>query len=124
MKIALIIMLALAATVVGGALLAGPKLQEVLSALKPEPSRTQVRLEILEPRTLVEFVSAPGEVEPRTKVDISALVSARIEDLPLREGDEVRKGDVIVRLDDRDLQAVLESTKARQIGRASCRERV
>ena len=116
MKIALIIMLALAATVVGGALLAGPKLQEALSALKPEPSRTEVRLEILEPRTLVEFVSAPGEVEPRTKVDISALVSARIEDLPLREGDEVRKGDVIVRLDDRDLQAILESTKARRDG--------
>lgn len=116
MKIALIIMLALAATVVGGALLAGPKLQAALSALKPEPSRTEVRLEILEPRTLVEFVSAPGEVEPRTKVDISALVSARIEDLPLREGDEVRKGDVIVRLDDRDLQAVLESAKARRDG--------
>ena len=76
MKIALIIMLALAATVVGGALLAGPKLQAALSALKPEPSRTEVRLEILEPRTLVEFVSAPGEVEPWARMISLARMSS------------------------------------------------
>ena len=116
MKILLIVTLVVAAVVIGGALLAGPKLMEGLGGLRPEPKRTEVRVEELEPRSLVESVSAPGVVEPHTKVDISALVSARIEALPFREGEEVEKSDVIVRLDDRDLKAALQAAEARRDG--------
>lgn len=63
---------------------------------------------------VAEAVSAPGLVEPRRKVDISAEVSARVVDLPFREGDAVRTGQIVVRLDDRDLKAALESVKARR----------
>jgi len=73
---------------------------------------------------VVEVVSAPGTVEPKTKVSISARVSARIKELPYEEGDRVTKGDpkahppvppsVLVRLDDSELQASLASTKARR----------
>ncbi|MSR70150.1 MAG: efflux RND transporter periplasmic adaptor subunit [Phycisphaerales bacterium] len=65
---------------------------------------------------LLETVSAPGFVEPIAKVDISAQVSARITLLPFREGDLVKKGDVVVQLDDRNLKAGLESTIARRDG--------
>ena len=116
MKILLIVTLVVAAVVIGGALLAGPKLMEGLAGLRPEPKRTEVRVEELVLRTLVEAISAPGVVEPHTKVDISALVSARIEELPFREGEEVKKSDVIVRLDDRDLKAGLEAAEARRDG--------
>lgn len=116
MKILLIVTLVVAAVVIGGALLAGPKLMEGLAGLRPEPKRTEVRVEELVLRTLVEAISAPGVVEPHTKVDISALVSARIEELPFREGEEVKKTDVIVRLDDRDLKAALEAAEARRDG--------
>ena len=58
-------------------------------------------------------ISAPGIVEPRKKVEISAQVSARVIALPLKEGDEVHKGDVVVRLDAQDLTARLEAAKAR-----------
>ncbi len=116
MKILLIVTLVVAAVVIGGALLAGPKLMEGLGGLRPQPNRTEVRVEELVLRTLVEAISAPGVVEPHTKVDISALVSARIEELPFREGEEVQKSDVIVRLDDRDLKAALEAAEARRDG--------
>lgn len=116
MKILLIVTLVVAAVVIGGALLAGPKLMEGLAGLRPEPKRTEVRVEELVLRTLVEAISAPGVVEPHTKVDISALVSARIEELPFREGEEVKKTDVIVRLDDRDLKAALKAAEARRDG--------
>ncbi len=116
LKILLIVTLVVAAVVIGGALLAGPKLMEGLAGLRPEPKRTEVRVEELVLRTLVEAISAPGVVEPHTKVDISALVSARIEELPFREGEEVKKSDVIVRLDDRDLKAGLEAAEARRDG--------
>ncbi len=114
MKIVLIVLMAAIIVLGGGAMIAGPKLMEAMSSLTPDPARTEVRTQELSPQTLVEVVSAPGEIEPFAKVDISAEVSARIVGLPFREGDEVRKGDVIVQLDDRDLQAALDSTKARR----------
>ncbi len=66
--------------------------------------------------SLSESVSAPGFVEPVSKVDISAQISARVMALPLREGDAVKKGELVVQLDDRNLKAVLASTTARRDG--------
>lgn len=77
---------------------------------EPEPQRV-----IVEPVTrgdLARTISAPGSIEPRTKVEISAQVSARVTALPFREGAQVRRGDVVVRLDARDLEASLDSARA------------
>ena len=74
---------------------------------------TMVRVEKVARGDLVEFVSASGEVEPKTKVSISARVAARIAELPFDEGDVVKKGDVLVKFDDKDLRAAVESVKAR-----------
>ena len=82
-------------------------------ALGTADNGTQVRLEKVVRGDLVEFVSASGEVEPKTDVSISARVAARIKELPFDEGDVVKKGDVLVRFDDKDLRAALESVKAR-----------
>ncbi len=75
-----------------------------------------VRQTMAKKQTLVESVSAPGTVEPKRKVDVSAEVSARILELPLREGSQVKKGDVLVKLDGRDLTAALNSAEARRDG--------
>lgn len=74
----------------------------------------EVRIEPVRRGTLIERVAAPGEVQPNTKVDISAEVSARILELPHREGSEVRAGDLVVRLDDSDLRARLDAARARR----------
>ncbi|MDA1026518.1 MAG: efflux RND transporter periplasmic adaptor subunit [Planctomycetota bacterium] len=73
-----------------------------------------VRFEAVTRRTLIERVAAPGEIEPNVKVDVSAEVSARILELPFREGENVRQGDMIIRLDAADFQARLESSEARR----------
>ena len=88
------------------------------SAGKP----TIVRIEKAQRGELIEFVSAPGEIEPKTHVEISAKVSARITELPYEEGDVVTCGNlnanppipasVLVRLDDVDLQSQLLSAEA------------
>jgi HlyD family secretion protein len=85
-----------------------------------------VRIESAKRGELIEFVSAPGEIEPKTKVEISAKVSARIIELPYEEGDTVTCGDpdadppipasVLVRLDAKDLESRLTSAEA---GRAA-----
>ena len=73
-----------------------------------------VRTEKVDRRELVERISAPGEIEPNVKVDVSAEVSARILDLPFREGESVRKGDLIIKLSAEDIEARLDSAKARR----------
>ena len=81
----------------------------------PEP-RTTVRLTPVSKGVLTRMINAPGSIEPKTKVQISAQVAARIIELPFREGDSVRKGDVVVRLDARDLAAAVESAQANLAG--------
>jgi HlyD family secretion protein len=78
----------------------------------PGDKPSEVRIEKVGKGELSKTVSAPGQIEPRTVVKISAQVSARITALPFRENDAVKKGDVIVRLDARDLQAQLDVSKA------------
>jgi len=83
---------------------------------------TVVRIEEAERGELIEFVSAPGEIEPKTKVELSAKVSARIIELPYDEGDVVTCGktdtnppvppSVLVRLDAKDLESQLLSAEA------------
>ncbi len=87
--------------------------KEALANLRPREKPLEVRMEKVSKGTLTRTVSAPGSVEPKTKVQVSAQVIAKIIALPFREGESVKKGDVIVRLDGRDLAAALESTQAR-----------
>lgn len=88
------------------------KLDEWMKMIRPELKPTEVRVGPAVKGDLVRTVSAPGQIEPQTKVEISAQVSARIIGLPFRENDVVKKGDVVVRLDARDLAANLDSAKA------------
>jgi len=94
----------------------------VKAKLKAASKATMVRVEQVQRGDLIEFVSAPGEIEPKTKVEISAKVSARIVELPYEEGDVVTCGDpqatppvpasVLVRLDAKDLESQLLSVEA------------
>lgn len=90
--------------------------RSVLAMVRPRPNYPEVRLDPVARGDLVRTVNAPGTIEPKTKVAISAQVSARITALPFREGESVRAGEVIVRLDSRDSAAALESAQARLKG--------
>ena len=90
---------------------------------------TVVRIEEPQRGELVEFVSAPGEIEPKTKVEISAKLSARVVELPCEEGDTVTCGDpganppvpasMLVRLDAKDLESRLTSAEAGRAAQAA-----
>ena len=88
-----------------------------------------VRLEEAQRGDLVEFVGAPGEIEPKKNVEISAKVSARIVELAYKEGDAVTSGEpeaeppvpasVLVRLDAKDLESQLVSAQAARAAQAA-----
>ena len=88
------------------------KLKELMQFVQPESKPKVVRVGVAARDDLVRTISTPGQVEPKTKVEISAQVSARIIALPFRENDLVKKDDVLVRLDARDLAALVDSAKA------------
>lgn len=90
------------------------QVMEFLQNLRPQDKPLEVRIGGVEKGKLVRTVNSPGAIEPKTKVQISAQVSARITALPFREGDTVKTGDVVVKLDSRDLAAALESAQASQ----------
>jgi HlyD family secretion protein len=57
-------------------------------------------------------VSASGVVQPIDRIEIKSKASGRIEELPVEEGDFVKKGDLIARLDQKDERAEVEQTQA------------
>lgn len=117
MKLGIAIVLALALFVGGGAFLASR------FGGGQGGEGEVVRIEPVQRGDLVEMVSAPGQIVAKTKVSISARVSARIIELPPKPGDRVTRGDpnadppvpasVLVRLDSKDLEAQLRAAEAR-----------
>ncbi|MCJ7728660.1 MAG: efflux RND transporter periplasmic adaptor subunit [Sedimentisphaerales bacterium] len=81
-----------------------------------------VRIEEVKRGDLTERVSAPGEIEPKTTVQISAKVSARIVEMPYDEGAVVTCGDsnanpptpasMLLKLDAKDLESQLRLAEA------------
>jgi HlyD family secretion protein len=88
-----------------------------------------VRVENPQRGELIEFITAPGLIEPKTKVQIRAKVTARITEMPYEEGDRVTRGDpnanppipasVLVRLDAKNLESQLLSAEAGRAAKAA-----
>lgn len=64
-----------------------------------EPKGEKVYTEPARPQKIEAVVTAPGEIQPKFKVNISANVIAKIERLYFNEGDFVKKGQKLVELE-------------------------
>ncbi len=61
---------------------------------------------------IISLVTASGKVKAKTEVDISANVSAKIVELPVKEGQAVTKGQLLVQLDPVRYQAAVDQYRA------------
>ncbi len=86
--------------------------QRFINANKDDEIGMPVIMEAVSFGDLERTVSAPGSIEPKRLINISSQVSARVLALPFEEGQQVKKGDVVIRLDPQDLVAALDSAKA------------
>lgn len=66
----------------------------------------------VERRDMTEIVVANGRIEPVTQVKISPEVSGEIVELPVVEGQHVRKGDLLLRIKPEQYEASLNSAQA------------
>ena len=71
-----------------------------------------VQTEKIEKRTITQVVTASGKIQPEVQVKINAEVSGEIIELPVREGDEVRRGQLLVRIKPDAYQAQYERSQA------------
>ncbi len=79
----------------------------IFAAMRLKGDTKSVQVGRILKRTIESTVIAFGRVEPKSDVDISAEVSEKIEKLYVDEGDTVKTGDILVRLNrDRFLAAV------------------
>ncbi len=89
------------------------------SVVRDSRSKVQVQTQKVGKKDLTSTVEASGEVKPKRYVNVSANVSGRITRLYVKEGDVVRKGQLLAQIDstrfeaeNRQSEAALASSRA------------
>ncbi|MEW6468261.1 MAG: efflux RND transporter periplasmic adaptor subunit [Bacteroidota bacterium] len=72
----------------------------------------EVSTEMVKKRDIIEIVSANGKIQPEVEVKISSDVSGEIVELPVKEGDIVQKGDMLVKINPDIYQSSLDRMNA------------
>jgi len=84
----------------------------VYNLKKSQGGEIPVQVEKVKRGDITQIVSASGKVQPEVEVKISANISAEIVGLYVKEGDEVERGRLLVRLDSTKYRAALERAKS------------
>lgn len=80
----------------------------VILNIKKTSSRVlEVTAEKIKRGNITQVISGSGKVQPEVDVRISARISAEIINLPIQEGDYVKKGDLLVELDRQRYEAAV-----------------
>src|SRR5215467_7917307 len=82
----------------------------IVSGKREQP--IQITTEKAERRTIIQSVSATGKIQPETEVKISPEVAGEIIELPVVDGMEVKKGDLLVRIRPDSYKALLDQQQA------------
>jgi HlyD family secretion protein len=82
------------------------------SATKDSRSRVLVQTQKVARQDLVSTISASGEVRPKRFVNVSANVSGRITHLPVKEGQVVKNGQLLARIDSTRFEADTRQSEA------------
>ena len=63
-----------------------------------KPQTISVFVEKPEKRTITEAITANGKIQPEVEIKLSSEVSGEIIELPVKEGNWVEKGQLLVRI--------------------------
>ena len=77
-----------------------------------ENSAINVETQKVIPTTLIQKVSATGKIQPELEIKLSSEVSGEIIELPVKEGQMVKKGDLLVRINPDIYQSVVKRSAA------------
>jgi len=85
----------------------------ILFNLRAQREKTvKVNIEKVKASDLTSIISASGEIKPKKNVNISAHVPGRIIKIGVKEGDVVKAGDFLLKLDATQFEAAAEGNRA------------
>jgi HlyD family secretion protein len=105
---------------IGGTIVVAAIAVSVLTAARGGDG-TAVRIEPVQKRDLVATVTASGWIEPNRKVDVQADIMGRVIELRVVEGQRVSRGDILLRIDPTQYEAMAARSRA-AVNEASARE--
>jgi HlyD family secretion protein len=73
---------------------------------------TEVQVKEIAPMEIVETVAATGKIQPEVEVALSSEVSGEIIELPIKEGQQVKKGDLLVKINPDLIQSAVSQSQA------------
>ena len=79
---------------------------------KNDTPSVSAKLGQVEARNITSTITAPGRIRAVASVDISAEVPGRVIELKVAEGDSVRAGDLLLRLDDAQYRSRVDQAQA------------
>jgi multidrug efflux system membrane fusion protein len=94
------------------------------SGKKPPPPDAAVPVDTTKviKKTVPDLIDAPGSVEPIDTVAVKSLVDGQLLDVRVKDGDEVKKGELLFKIDPRPAQATLAQTEAALAKDAAARD--
>lgn len=82
------------------------------AAIKQErPPINTVVMEV-EPATISDRINLPGSIEPWTRLELIAKIAGSIEEVMVKEGDTIKEGDILARIEADDYRIALERAQA------------
>lgn len=96
---------------IGAAVIILITLASMIAAKKREKP-TSVTTDKAFRKNITQLVTATGKIQPEVEVKIAPEVSGEIVEIPIKEGDQVRKGQLILRIKPDVYQAQVESQQA------------
>lgn len=77
-----------------------------------QPDAKKVTVEKVEKRDITETVTASGKIQPEAEVTISPDVAGKIIELPVKEGDKVNEGQLLVKINPDIYEATVKRLEA------------
>lgn len=71
-----------------------------------------VQTTIVEQGEIFQSITVPGKVVSKLRVDVTPSIAGRLTNVYVEEGDEVKKGELLARLDDREAKSNLKRSEA------------
>lgn len=106
----LLLVILFALGVLGGASKTEPGNTPIAGSALPQNAQTLK----VNAQAAANIQSWQGTIRSRLAVKIAPKLNARILEIPVRPGDKLKKGDIIAKLDDRDLRAAYNAANAAQ----------
>jgi len=104
---------------IGGVMVAVAVALVVVNLYYQRNNDVEVTAETVQNRDLEAVVSASGKIQPKLSVDITANTMGQVTRVAVNEGDKVTRGQFLLQIDARTLQAAVQRSEAAVLGARS-----